>query len=132
MRRLAGATVEEINGVPGVGLTIAEAVVSFFQNNGKLVEELETLGLNLAEPRITVSEGPLVGKTYVITGTLPSLSRAEATRLIEQAGGRVSGSVSKKTDAVVAGGEAGGKLEKAQQLGVAIIDEAELLRRVES
>ncbi|MFL5517862.1 MAG: BRCT domain-containing protein, partial [Gemmatimonadales bacterium] len=66
----------------------------------------------------------------VLTGTLPTLSRSQATELIESAGGRVAGSVSKRTDAVVAGGEAGGKLDKAQALGVEVIDEDELLRRV--
>jgi DNA ligase (NAD+) len=132
MKRLGSATLEEINNVPGVGLVIAEAVTSFFHNpdNRKLVDELEKLGLNLKEPQTSVSEGPLLGKTYVITGTLPTLSRSEASRLIEEAGGRVAGSVSKKTDALVAGDDAGGKLEKAKELGVEVIDEAELLRRV--
>ena len=132
MERLGAATTDDINHVPGVGLVIAEAVTSFFHNpdNRKLVEELEKLGLNLKEPQTSVSEGPLLGKTYVITGTLPMLSRTDATRLIEQAGGRVAGSVSKKTDALVAGEDAGGKLEKAKELGVEVIDEAELLRRV--
>jgi DNA ligase (NAD+) len=84
----------------------------------------------MKELATTVTEGPLLGRSYVITGTLPTLSRAEATRLIEQAGGRVGGSVSKKTDALVAGDDAGGKLDKAKALGVEVIDEAELLRRV--
>jgi DNA ligase (NAD+) len=132
MARLGAATVEEINNVPGVGMVIAEAVVSFFHNpdNRKLVEDLAELGLNLKEPETRVREGPLMGKTYVITGTLPTLSRTEATRLIEQAAGHVAGSISKKTDALVAGEEAGAKLEKAKQLGIEVIDEAELLRRV--
>ncbi|MEO8199268.1 MAG: NAD-dependent DNA ligase LigA [Gemmatimonadota bacterium] len=132
MDRLSVATEAEINGVPGVGLVIAEAVASFFQNeqNQKLIADLAMQGLNFKEPKASVSDGPLLGKTYVITGTLPTLSRTDATQLIEQSGGRVSGSVSKKTDAVVAGDDAGGKLEKAKQLGVEVIDEAELLRRV--
>jgi DNA ligase (NAD+) len=132
MERLSHASIEDINNVPGVGLVIAEAVVSFFSNpdNRKLVDDLGRLGLTMQEQNVTVTEGPLLGQTFVLTGTLPTLSRAEATKLIEGAGGRVSGSVSKKTDAVVAGEDAGGKLDKARQLGVAIIDEAELLRRV--
>ncbi|MEO8295530.1 MAG: NAD-dependent DNA ligase LigA [Gemmatimonadota bacterium] len=133
MDRLGQATIEDINNVPGAGLVIAEAVVAFFENpnNQKLVADLKSLGLTLTEANTTVSEGPLLGQTFVLTGTLPTLSRGEASRLIEGAGGRVSGSVSKKTDAVVAGADAGGKLDKARQLGVAIIDEAELLRRVQ-
>ena len=75
-------------------------------------------------------DGPFAGKTVVITGTLPTLSRSDATALIERAGGHVSGSVSKKTSVLVAGEEAGTKLDKARQLGVEVIDEAELLRRL--
>lgn len=132
MDRLRAATVDDINNVPGVGMVIAEAVTSFFHNpdNRKLVEDLDRQGLNLAEPDTRAIEGPLLGQTYVITGTLPTLSRGDATRLIEKAGGRVAGSVSKKTDALLAGEEAGSKLEKAKELGVDVIDEAELLRRV--
>jgi DNA ligase (NAD+) len=76
------------------------------------------------------ADGPLSGRTFVITGTLPTLSRTEAADLIEQAGGRVAGSVSRKTDAVVAGEDPGSKLEKAKELGVEVIDEPELLRRL--
>ncbi len=86
--------------------------------------------MNQVEPNAANADGALAGKTYVITGTLPSLSRSRAASLIEEAGGRVAGSVSKKTDALVAGEEAGSKLEKAKELGVEVIDEAELLRRV--
>ena len=132
MDRLRAATGDDINSVPGVGMVIAEAMTSSFHNpdNRRLVEELERHGLTMAEPETRASEGPLLGKTYVITGTLPTLSRADATRVIEEAGGRVAGSVSKKTDALLAGEEAGTKLEKAKELGVEVIDEAELLRRV--
>jgi DNA ligase (NAD+) len=118
--------------VPGIGPTIAEAVVGFFQEprNRTLIDRLERSRLNFQEPRATSADGALAGKTYVLTGSLPTLSRTQATDLIEGAGGRVAGSVSKKTDAVVAGEEAGSKLEKARSLGVEIIDEAELLRRI--
>jgi DNA ligase (NAD+) len=121
-----------INDVPGVGSAIAEAVVAFFgeRRNQALIQRLRKAGLDFTEPRASSMDGALIGKTYVITGTLPTLSRTQATELVESAGGRVAGSVSKKTDAVVAGEEAGGKLEKARALGVEIIDEAELLRRV--
>jgi DNA ligase (NAD+) len=77
-------------------------------------------------PKRKAGEGKMAGKTFVITGTLPSLSRSDATRLIEEQGGKVSGSVSKKTDYVVAGAEAGSKLDKAQELGVKVLDEAQL------
>jgi DNA ligase (NAD+) len=132
MAALMKATPEQINDVPGVGGAIAEAVVAFFAEprNVELIGRLRTSGLEFSEPRATSADGPLLGKTYVLTGTLPTLSRGQATELIEGAGGRVAGSVSKKTDAVVAGDDAGGKLEKAKTLGVEVIDEAELLRRV--
>jgi len=132
MDALLTASEAEINDVPGVGGAIAEAVVHFFaeRRNRTLIERLRKAGLTFTEPAAVQEGGPLSGKTYVLTGTLPTLSRTEATELIERAGGRVAGSVSKKTDAVVAGAEAGGKLDKAKTLGVEIIDEPELLSRV--
>ena len=132
MRALRDASMEEINQIRGVGQAIAEAALGFFDEakNRRLVDRLERLGLNFQEP-ITAKEGPLAGQTYVITGTLPSLSRGKATELIEGAGGRVTDSVSKKTTAVVVGADAGSKLEKAKALGVRVIEEAELLRRAQ-
>ena len=132
MAALASASSEAINSVPGVGPAIAEAVAAFFaeSRNQKLIRRLGESGLAFTEPSAESADGPLAGKTYVLTGTLPTLSRTDAEALIESAGGRVAASVSKKTDAVVAGEEAGGKLEKAKSLGVEVIDEAELLRRV--
>jgi DNA ligase (NAD+) len=132
MEALMQASLEEVSDVSGVGPAIAEAVVTFFTEprNLRLIGRLAEAGLNLTEPKAAAAGGPLTGKTYVLTGTLPTLSRAQATELVERAGGRVAGSVSKKTDAVVAGADAGGKLEKAKALGVEVIDEAELLRRV--
>jgi DNA ligase (NAD+) len=132
MAALRAATLEQINDVPGVGAAIAEAVVAFFAEprNQRLINRLQRAGLTLAEPRAASADGALLGKTYVLTGTLPTLARGQAAELIEGAGGRVAGSVSRKTDAVVAGADAGGKLEKARALGVEIIDEDELLRRV--
>jgi DNA ligase (NAD+) len=132
MQALMQASEETINAVPGVGPTIAGAVVAFFAEprNTKLVGRLVRAGLSFSEPGAAGGHGALSGRTYVLTGTLPTLSRTEATGLIEAAGGRVGGSVSKKTDAVVAGEEAGSKLEKAKELGVEVIDEGELLRRV--
>jgi DNA ligase (NAD+) len=132
MRALQAASGEEISQIRGVGQAIAEAVSGFFEEtkNGKLLERLDKRGLNFKEPT-TAGEGPLTGQTYVITGTLPSLSRDKAKDLIESAGGRVTDSVSKKTTAVVVGADAGSKLEKAKALGVRVIAEAELLRRAQ-
>jgi DNA ligase (NAD+) len=124
----------KLSGMPGVGPVIAESVSAFFNEprNQALLDQLRAAGVNLIEPHATSADGALAGKTYVLTGSLPTLSRSQATSLIEEAGGRVGGSVSKKTDALVAGEDAGSKLEKAKQLGVEVIDEAELLRRVSS
>jgi DNA ligase (NAD+) len=132
MAALASAPVETIGEVPGVGPTIAQAVAEFFatDTNRALIQRLEEAGLRFTEPAAQVAGGALEGQTVVLTGTLRTLSRDAAARLIESAGGRVTGSVSKKTSIVVAGAEAGSKLEKAKELGIEVIDEAELLRRV--
>jgi DNA ligase (NAD+) len=132
MKKLMTAAEGGIGDVPGIGPTIGEAVTAFFaeERNRVLVERLEQAGLTLKEPKAAAGGGKLEGQTYVITGTLPTLSRAEATAHIEGAGGRVGSSISKKTTALVAGDDAGSKLEKAKELGVEVIDEAELLRRV--
>jgi DNA ligase (NAD+) len=132
MKALAKASAEDISAIRGIGPAIAEAVAGFFAEprNRKLIERLEKLGVTMKEPIAGTSGGPLAGQTYVITGTLPSLSRQKAAELIEAAGGSVADSVSKKTTALVVGADAGSKLEKAKALGVPLIDEAELLRRV--
>jgi DNA ligase (NAD+) len=131
MAALAKADPEEIAEIRGVGPAIAEAVAGFFAEprNRKLAERLGKLGVNLTEPASTEGTGPFTGQTFVITGTLPTLSRAQAAELIADAGGHVTDSVSKKTTAIVAGADPGSKLAKAQSLGVEKIDEAELLRR---
>ncbi len=131
---LMSASADDILNVRGIGATIANGVVSYFSDPAgrTLVEKLRARSVNFTEPRAVVAGGPFSGKTAVITGTLPTLSRARATSVIEAAGGRVTGSVSKSTSFLVAGEEAGSKLEKAKSLGVEIIDEAELLRRVAS
>jgi DNA ligase (NAD+) len=129
---LLSASADNILSVRGIGATTANGVVAYFSDPAGrvLVEKLRSHGVNFKEPRAVVAGGPLSGQTVVITGTLPTLSRARATAIIEAAGGRVTGSVSKSTSFLVAGEEAGSKLEKAQTLGVEIIDEAGLLRRV--
>jgi DNA ligase (NAD+) len=131
---LISATADDILSVRGIGATIANGVVAYFSDPAgrALVEKLRSRGVNFTEPRAIVAGGPLSGQTAVITGTLPTLSRSRATAMIEAAGGRVTGSVSKSTSFLVAGEEAGSKLEKAKTLGVEIIDEADLLRRVNS
>jgi DNA ligase (NAD+) len=114
-----------------IGEVIAQSLVNWHGDtrNQKLIERLRAAGLNfrseLFQPR--AKAGPFAGKTFVLTGTLPTLTREEAAAKIESLGGKVSGSVSKKTDFVVAGEEAGSKLDKAQKLGVKIIDEKEFL-----
>ena len=132
MDALMSATEQQIAEVRGIGPTIAAAVAAFFREkrNRTLVERLAAAGLRMDEPVKIAAGGVFDGQTFVLTGTLPGLSRGEATRLIEQAGGALTGSVSKKTTAIVAGEEPGSKLEKARALGVAIWDEAELLRRL--
>lgn len=131
MDRLQAADTEEIAAIRGVGEVIAEAVSGFFaeKRNAKLVDELAGRGVNMIEPSAVAVDGPLSGQTYVITGTLPSLSRPDATRLIEGAGGHVADGVSKRTTAVVVGADAGSKLDKARALDIPVIDEVELLRR---
>lgn len=130
MDELIKADQDAIAAVEGVGPTIASAVVQFFgeAKNRRLIDRLGSLGLTLVEPHSTPGNGPLADQTFVITGTLPTLSRSDATELIERSGGRVTSSVSKKTTAVVAGESPGSKLDRARRLGVDVIDEAELLR----
>ncbi|AEU38541.1 NAD-dependent DNA ligase LigA [Granulicella mallensis] len=125
---LMKASAEDLEAVNEVGPRVAQAIVEFFaeEKNRELVEKLRTVGLTFtAEKRVVGTT--FAGLTFVLTGTLPTLTRDEAKQRIEDAGGKVSGSVSKKTSYVVAGEDAGSKLEKAQQLGVAVLDEAGLL-----
>jgi DNA ligase (NAD+) len=114
--------------ISGVGIEVSESILSFFSdpNHRDWVKAMRAAGLNLVEAAAAGSVEGVAGKTFVLTGTLPTLGRDEARELIEKAGGKVSGSVSKKTDYVVAGEEAGSKLTKAQELGIAILDEAGL------
>ena len=133
MGDLRAASEERVASVHGIGDVIAKSVTAYFSDptSAKLVDRLAVRKLTFQEPEAVASDGVLRGQTVVITGTLPTLSRQQATTLIEQSGGRVSDSVSKKTSFVLAGDAAGSKLEKARNLGVAIIDEAELRRRLQ-
>jgi len=132
MESLMGASAEELEAVNEVGPKVAQAIVEFFalEKNQQLVRELASLGLVVTAEKRVVGTA-LAGLTFVLTGTLPMLTRDEAKARIETAGGKVSGSVSKKTSYVVAGDEAGSKLEKAEQLGVKVLDEAGLLAMLE-
>jgi DNA ligase (NAD+) len=131
MEALESAGVEELQDVNEVGPRIAESIVEFFSiaANRKLVERLREAGLTLTGRKKQRGTN-LAGKTFVLTGTLAHFTRDEAKKLIEDAGGKVTGSVSKKTDYVVAGTDAGSKLDKARELGVQVIDEKEMQRIV--
>jgi DNA ligase (NAD+) len=128
------ASAEQLMEAEDIGEVIARSLTRWCgdSRNRDLVERLRKAGVNfkseLYQPR--AKAGPLAGKTFVLTGTLPNLTREQAAAKIEAMGGKVSGSVSKKTDYVVAGAEAGSKLDKAQKLGVKILDEAGLLKLV--
>lgn len=125
--RVLDASVEQLLEVPDVGPIVAQSIRTFFDqpHNREVVEQLRAAGITWPEHdgEADTSPKPLAGKTLVITGTLPTLSREEAKALIEAAGGKAAGSVSKKTHYVVAGAEAGSKLDKARELGVPVIDE---------
>ena len=129
--RVMDATTDALREVPDVGPVVAESIHLFFRqpHNREVVAELQAAGIRWPEHDGSAAAGaprPLAGKTLVLTGTLPHLSRDEAKELIEAAGGKVSGSVSKKTDYVVAGSEAGSKLARAHELGIPVLDEAGL------
>jgi DNA ligase (NAD+) len=130
MDRVINASVEELQAVPDVGPVVAASIRKFAEepHNRELVEALAAAGVNMAtrQPEVAVTvAAPLAGKTFVLTGTLPSMTREEATAAIERLGGKVSGSVSRKTAYVVAGEEAGSKLDKARGLGIPILTEDE-------
>lgn len=131
MEKLQQAQPEELAQIRDIGDKIAESVVTWLNvpANIDLVERLAAAGLTMTfTPPASQEDNPFFGKTLVFTGTMPTLGRAEAKTMAQDVGAKVSGSVSKKTDYVIAGAEAGSKLEKAQQLGVTVIDEAEFLR----
>jgi DNA ligase (NAD+) len=135
--RIMAASVEQLLEVRDVGPIVAQSIRTFFDqpHNREVVEQLRAAGITWPEHDGAVADTgskPLAGKTLVLTGTLPSLSRDEAKAMIESAGGKVAGSVSKKTDFVVAGDEAGSKLDKARELGVTVLDEAGLRRLLAS
>ncbi len=127
--KLLDASPEEIAQTPGIGEKMASSIRTQLDDERmrELIEDLRRIGLRFHEEGPAPSEGPLADRTLVLTGTLPELSREAATERILAAGGRVTSSVSKKTDYVVAGESPGSKLEKAERLGVSVLDEAGLL-----
>jgi len=136
---LAQASAASIEGVYGIGPEIAQSVYQWFRvpANQTLIQRLETAGLQLASQEPPLSSPPstggkVSGKTFVITGTLPTLKRDEAKEIIQNAGGKVTNSVSSKTDYLVVGEEAGSKLQKAEELAITRLSEAELLEILEN
>jgi len=127
---LLAASEEELQGVREIGPEVARSIREYFEIPENVVNLKNILKFVEPVPPKKNAAAPLAGKTFVITGTLPALSRSDATRLVEDAGGRVASSVSKKTDYVVVGEDAGSKLAKARELGIKVIDEAELRRLV--
>jgi DNA ligase (NAD+) len=125
---LMAADAAALQGAPDVGPAVAESVVRFFAepHNREVIEQLRAAGVQWteSEPTRAPAGGPFEGKIVVLTGTLSAMTRDEAKARVEAAGGRVTGSVSKKTDFVVAGSEAGSKLDRARELGVPVLDEA--------
>ena len=133
LEAVRAATLADLEAVPEIGTVVAASVSEFFQDevNRRLIDDLLAVGVNPAPVKPAVAPTgrlPLAGKTVVVTGTLPNRTRPEAEALIKQLGGRVTGSVSKSTSMVLAGSDAGSKLEKARALNIPIIDEAELDR----
>ena len=135
IQSLIEAKIEDLEAVDGIGVEIAASVYQWLRvpTNQILIEQLQQAGLEFSA-QVTKSEidnltsnSAIAEKTFVLTGTLPTLKRSEAKNLIEQAGGKVTGSVSKKTDYLVAGSDAGSKLTKARSLGVTELDEVQLL-----
>lgn len=129
MEKLSWATLEQLTALDGFGEVVAQNIVSFFleERNRVQVERLAKAGVNMESTKVKAGD-TFEGKTFVLTGTLPTLKRNEAKELIESLGGKVSSSVSKKTDYVVAGEEAGSKLTKANELGITILTEEQLLQ----
>lgn len=137
MDRVMKATVDELTAIDEIGEKIAESVVSYFQNEKavELIERLKDAGVNMTytgkREQVEIKDSPFAGKTIVLTGKLEQLTRNEAKAKIEELGGKVTGSVSKKTDLVIAGADAGSKLTKAQELGIEVWDENRLIEELE-
>lgn len=129
---LMNADLESIVQIDGIGEAMAQSVVNYFSlpKTAEMINEFKQLGIKLTEPVAEKKNDIFAGKTFVLTGTLPTMKRSEAAKLIEDNGGKVTGSVSKKTDYVLAGEDAGSKLTKAQTLGITVISEEQLLEMI--
>ncbi len=134
IENIMNSKVEDYTNIDGFGTVMAESIVEYFSHEESinLIKELKECGVKMPPVEKKSEEGKFTGLTFVLTGTLPTLKRSEASKMIENAGGKTSSSVSKKTSYVVAGEEAGSKLTKAQNLGVTIITEEQLLNMLES
>ena len=132
VENLAAATTEELTEVGDIGGVIAASITTYFADeaNRRILERMKAAGVNMNCLTEEVKDGVFTGKTFVITGTLPTMKREEAKKLIEAKGGKVAGSVSKKTDYLLAGEAAGSKLTRAESLGVTVISEEELLKMI--
>ena len=133
LEALEAASIEELQKVPDVGVVVANHVFNFFaeESNRNVIQQLLKEGVNWPAPVVINAEeidSPFAGKTVVLTGSLSQMSRDDAKARLVELGAKVAGSVSKKTDLVIAGEAAGSKLAKAQELGIEVIDEAEMLR----
>lgn len=132
IEKLIAATEDDFQQVEGIGPIVAHSVRAFFDDKSNLdiLKKLKKSGVIFQETKVISKDGPLSGKTFVVTGTLSGLSRTEAQKTLEKLGGKVTSSVSKKTDYVVAGENPGSKLDKAQKLGVAVLNETEFLKLI--
>ena len=131
MDSILSASAEDIEQIEGFGKIMAESAYEFFSldSTKEMIESLKNSGLNMKSIKEVV-DTRFKGKTFVLTGTLPTMTRSEASKIIESFGGKTSSSVSKKTDYVLAGEEAGSKLDKANKLGVAVISEADFTEMI--
>jgi DNA ligase (NAD+) len=133
MDQIILASTEELTAIYDIGEKMAQEIIDFFAmpSNLSIIDDLKAHGLNMTEEKMVIDEASVIaGKTFVLTGTLQDLDRREAKRMIEEKGGKVSSSISKKTDFLLAGDKAGSKLMKAQELGVAILSQDEFLNLV--
>ncbi|PIT86560.1 MAG: DNA ligase, partial [Candidatus Magasanikbacteria bacterium CG10_big_fil_rev_8_21_14_0_10_43_6] len=132
LKKVMGASEEQLAEVPDVGKKVAQSLVEYFRDSlsQKRIDDLLRNGVNIQKMEVSKKSGVFAGKVFVLTGALPSLGRDEATEMIRSAGGSVSGSVSKKTDYLLAGENAGSKLQKAKDLGVPVLTEQAFLQQI--